>query len=349
MSRKSTIDALFGKKAGESLGAPNAAERTVPAVRTGAVAAMGASLQQWTAAQRSSEELQSQLAHANTVIEIDPAMIDPAPVRDRLSIENDPTLEALVRSIESAGQQVPILVRPHPDAPGRFQAAYGHRRIAATKRLGVPVRAIVSDLDESALVTAQGKENGERRDLSFIEKALFARRLEEAKFDRSLICKALSTDKADLSRSIAVARAIPETIIQAIGPAPKAGRARWLELSEHLKDGRQQRRAETAIERPEFLRFDSDRRFSEILKAVGPNQERAQERSDSQSNPVLSDSSGRRIVTRETGSKTSRLVFDEGAAPGFIEYLTADLPEIYQRYQNQSGDGKYSEVAAKRT
>jgi ParB family transcriptional regulator, chromosome partitioning protein len=44
----------------------------------------------------------------------------------------------------------------------------------ALRDLGQPVRALVRDFDDAALVMAQGQENGARRDLSFIEKANFA-------------------------------------------------------------------------------------------------------------------------------------------------------------------------------
>ena len=47
-----------------------------------------------------------------------------------------------------------------------------------------PVRAVVRTLSDAELVIAQGKENNERRDLSFIERALFAAHLEHRKFER---------------------------------------------------------------------------------------------------------------------------------------------------------------------
>ena len=105
-----------------------------------------------------------------------------------------------------AGQQVPILVRPHPDKPGRYQSGLGHRRLRAADALRRQVRAMVRRLTDAELVVAQGKENGERRDLSFIERASFAAHLEERGFERSTIMTALGVDKADLSRLIALAR-----------------------------------------------------------------------------------------------------------------------------------------------
>lgn len=335
MSRKSTIDALFGSRSAESLGAPNNPDRpSASAVRTGAVAAMGASLQQWTAAQKTSEELQAQIASAQTVIELDPATIDPAPVRDRIAIENDPSFDALVESLRQSGQQVPILVRPSPTMPGRYQTAYGHRRVQAARVLGLRVRAVVTELSDEALVTAQGKENGERRDLSFIEKALFAKRLDDAKYDRSLICSALSIDKADLSRAISVVRAVPETLIQSIGPAPKAGRARWLALADAVSKPKAMRRVEALLGSDSFRLFQSDQRFAAVLKALEPSSEKSQ-----RPMPVLSSTTGQIVISASLSPHGHVWRFDERQAPGFAEFLSARLPDLLAQFEREGSGG----------
>ncbi|HRE22171.1 MAG TPA: plasmid partitioning protein RepB [Rhabdaerophilum sp.] len=335
MSRKSTIDALFGNRPSESLGAPNNPDRpSASAVRTGAVAAMGASLQQWTAAQKTSEELQAQIASAQTVVELDPATIDPAPVRDRIAIENDPSFDALVESLRQSGQQVPILVRPSPTMPGRYQTAYGHRRVQAARTLGFRVRAVVAELSDEALVTAQGKENGERRDLSFIEKALFAKRLDDAKYDRSLICSALSIDKADLSRAISVVRAVPETLIQSIGPAPKAGRARWLALAEAVSRPKAMRRVETLLGSDSFRLFQSDQRFAAVLKALEPSSEKFQRPLS-----VLSSPTGQVVIYTSLSTQGHVWRFNERQAPGFAEFLSTRLPDLLAQFERDGSGG----------
>ena len=82
---------------------------------------------------------------------------------------------------------------------------------------------------------AQGQENSGRTDLTFIERAGFAARLEDRKFSREIIMSALNVDKAALSRLIAIATRIPGAVIDAIGPAPAFGRVRWQELTELLE------------------------------------------------------------------------------------------------------------------
>src|SRR3954470_17986990 len=108
-----------------------------PLVRSGAVGAMGRSLGRIAHA---AEEARAMVAAGDRVVELDPALIDPSFVSDRLATlpEDHANLVALIRE---RGQQVPILVRPHPERPGRYQVAYGHRRLRAAADLGRPVRA----------------------------------------------------------------------------------------------------------------------------------------------------------------------------------------------------------------
>ncbi|WP_323039450.1 plasmid partitioning protein RepB [Gemmobacter sp.] len=168
---------------------------------------------------------------ARAVVELDPAMIDAGGLTDRLETDEaeDSTLRA---SIAEYGQQVPVLVRPHPEIDGRFQIVYGRRRVLAMRDLGQPVKALIRDLDDRELVLAQGQENTARRDLSFIEKVNFARQMEQHGYERKVICDALSVDKTLVSRMLSVAERIPPDLIATIGAAPSVGRDRWTALAD---------------------------------------------------------------------------------------------------------------------
>lgn len=172
----------------------------------GAVGAMSRSLEMLSAERDAAKALTEQLTTGQAVVEIDTGLIDASIVPDRLT-GVDEKHPALVESIRANGQLVPVLLRPHPTGPGRFQIAYGHRRVRALAELGHPARAVVRDLSDEDLVVAQGKENGEREDLSFIERATYAAALEDRGFKREIIMAALSVDKTELSRLITVARA----------------------------------------------------------------------------------------------------------------------------------------------
>ena len=96
-----------------------------------------------------------------------------------------------------------------PRGRERYQVAYGHRRREAAAELGVAVKAIVRAMSDTELVVAQGKENAERRNLSFIERALFAAHLESRGFDRATLNAALGVHTAEMTRLLAVAAAVP--------------------------------------------------------------------------------------------------------------------------------------------
>jgi ParB family chromosome partitioning protein len=364
MSRKDTLNALFGLRPGEAsapetkadpLGVPNemrvaqGADLAVSSerVRAGAVGAMGASLREIS---REVEDMRQRLASGEQVVEIDPELIDPAPFADRLVIDVDPAFAALVASIRDSGQQVPALVRLHPSRPGRFQTAYGHRRIRACLALGRPVRAVVRVLDDAALAVAQGQENIARRDLSFIEKAVFAQGLEAAGLPRSEILKALATDKGDLSRYIAVAKAVPIELARAIGPAPKAGRARWLALVEALaaagwehakRSGKLPDRVLATLEKSAFAGADSDARFGMVLMALSTALPKPA--------PVLPepldirDGEGELIARlfrngESEGREASSITIVGGnppknGVPGFATFLAREIPGLFSRWK----------------
>ncbi|MDG3577708.1 ParB/RepB/Spo0J family partition protein, partial [Rhizobium sp. YJ-22] len=102
--------------------------------------------------------LRNTLAHITKdgrVVELDPAAIDPSPYPDRLGgAEDSAAIEQLAASIARNGQEVPVLVRPHPERANRYQTIYGHRRVRAIAGLGQgqKVRAIVRDLTDEELL-----------------------------------------------------------------------------------------------------------------------------------------------------------------------------------------------------
>ena len=153
------------------------------------------------------------------IVELDPALIDNSFVPDRMEATEEQNA-AFREIIRQHGQNVPILVRPNP---ANRDAMRSHSAIAvcrAARELGIKVRAVVRSLTDEELVIAQGQENSGRTDLTFIERARFAARLEDRKFSREIIMASLNVDKAALSRLIAIATRVPAAVIDAIGPRP---------------------------------------------------------------------------------------------------------------------------------
>jgi ParB family chromosome partitioning protein len=279
--------------------------------------------------EQESRHLQQALAAGAAVVELDPELVDASIVRDRLS-GSDLGFEAFKQSIADRGQEVPILVRPHPSNDGRYQVAYGHRRLRAASELGRKVRAVVREMSDIELVVAQGVENSQRKDLSYIERALFAARLEDRGFERTVIIDALATDKGELSKLISVARSVPETLIEAIGPAPKAGRRRWLALSDALGHAQAKLAADRASKDPDLMSADTDTRFLRIFAAT---------RSVEQRHPAVTNwksACGRAVATITRSSRAIRLEFDPRSDPTFADFVASQLDDLYAAFLSQA-------------
>ena len=272
---------------------------------------------------RSIEQLKS-----HSVLELAPDLIDPSFIIDRLETSKESHL-SLVESIREHGQQVPVLVRPHPEKEGRYQIAYGRRRLRAIAELGLRVRAIVKPLSDQQLVVAQGQENSARTDLSFIEKALFAAKLEESGYSRETIMAALSVDKTGLSRLISSAIKIPRDIIEAIGAAPGAGRDRWIELARRLESSNALSKARGVIKDDAFALSASDERFEAVFNATAPKRARAPR-------PVVWKSEdGTRVAHISDDARRFTLSIDKKVAGEFGQYLVEQLPEIYAAFKGR--------------
>ena len=171
---------------------------------------------------------------AHNVWDLDPFDIEDARFSDRLDPKDVADLRA---SIEANGQTVPILVRRHPTETDRYLLVYGRRRLEAVKSSDrvQRVRALIANLDESAALRAQVSENTGRRDLSYIERALFARELLESNFgNQAQIAEVLNATKSAISMAISVATAVGPDLAQSIGPAMGIGRPRWEDLAKAL-------------------------------------------------------------------------------------------------------------------
>ncbi|MDO9713113.1 plasmid partitioning protein RepB [Paracraurococcus lichenis] len=309
------------------------APRAVPErrVASGAVRAMGLDLDRLAQDARRAEELERQAANGQLVLEIDPALVDPSFADDRVARTEDPDYRTLVESIRASGQQVPVLLRPHPQVGDRYQVAYGHRRVAAAAELGVPVRALVRPMSDVDLVVAQGKENAERRNLSFIERALFAAELEARGFDRVTLMAALAAHPAEMSRYLSVARGIPRWVVRAIGPAPKAGRPRWMVLAELLQTDGAADLVRGLVEQPAFYAAVTDRRFEMVIAALRkPIAPEATAAAVSVRAP-----SGEVLVRLERDPTGLRITAIEQVAPGFCAFLEQRLPELVAQFHDR--------------
>lgn len=290
------------------------------------------------ATQRSLAELREERDRLQALVdvgggsELDPSSIDPSPFPDRLPDDSQVDFEALKKLIAEEGQKVPIQVRRHPHDSGRYQVVYGHRRWRAALDLGIKVKATVVALSDSELVVAQGIENAARQDLSWIERALFAWRMDQAGIKARDIRAALSIDDPELARLRAVCRAVPVEVIEAIGRAPKAGRPRWVALGNAVgEDPAALELVRKTLSGDKVSSLTSDDRFKLVLAAVKQPPPR------SRSELELRSPAGK-VLGKATFSKGDiKLAVAEQHASEFGAFLEEELPALVEKFFAREG------------
>ncbi|WNJ87953.1 plasmid partitioning protein RepB [Bosea sp. 685] len=261
--------------------------------------------------------------------ELNAELIDPSPFPDRLPDDGSAAFDDFKRSIAEDGQRVPVQVRPHPDAPERYQVIYGHRRVRAARELGIPVKALVRQLTDTDLVVSQGLENASRQDLSWIEKAVFARQMEGAGVRARDIRGALSIDDPELARMRSVWRAVPSDMIIAIGRAPKVGRPRWVELAALLAADPVKITTAWKILSADKVRAElSDVRFQIVLGSLADAN-----KSTEAFNLEMAAGGGRSVGKAVFGEREIRLKVDAKAAIEFKAFFKQELPALIERFE----------------
>lgn len=276
-------------------------------------------------------ERADKLLEGQTVVELDPALVDASFVRDRLD-EGNAEYHELLEAIRERGQDSPILVRPHPKLQGRYMVVFGHRRLKVAEALGRKVRAVVKELDDRAHVVAQGQENSARANLSFIEKALFAAELSRLNYDRDnqTVLAALSIDRATLSKMLSVT-AIPLAVLEGIGAAKGIGRDRWYELKQLLEMASNLEKALAFVGTDEFGSLSGDARFEALFKHVKQAQRPAQKGPKAFSRTWASQDK-RLSASMKSDGKSFTLAMKAKDAAGFGEYLSGKLADLYASY-----------------
>ena len=331
MSRKpprKSIVSQFGLLAAPAADRPEPAAPRVSAMdapRRVPAGVIGAAQQSVTDMREERDRLRAQV-EAGGWREIDPALVDRSPFPDRLPDDAPDDFAALKRAIEEDGQQVPVALRRHPTAAGRYQIIYGHRRWRAALELARPLRAFVAEADDRQLVIAQGVENTARQDLSWIEKALFAARMEQAGAKARDIRAALHVDDAELARFRSAVKGLGQPLIEAIGRAPKTGRPRWSKLSQAALDepGRVGGWIETLAAAKLSL---SDDRFGLLFGALSA--------APAPEPPLpLKARGGTTLATAQRKGRGLLIELDRAAPPALIDFLMERLPRLAEQFDD---------------
>jgi len=275
---------------------------------------------------------------SNAVREIPVNAIEENGPKDRLSF-TDADVSALAESIKAHGQQVPIMVRPVAEKPGYYRIVYGRRRLRALRLLGIPAKALVRSLSDEEAILAQGQENTQRLDPSFIEKALFAADLTAGGYEQAIVLEALAVDKPMLSRMTKVARSIPKSVIESIGSAHGVGRRRWEKLADQLRNNHiDVEELATALEIGSAK--NSEDRFGLISKAVA--QALKPKNSDAPTpSPTLSIKLRDGTALAEVKETARALTFSLSKTenPEFAQWMRnnaeAELTRLYEAWQSE--------------
>jgi len=130
-------------------------------------------------------------------------LLEPNPFQPRLSM-SESNLEELADSIRAQGILQPILVRPHPSEPDRFEIVAGERRWRAAGLAGlheVPVyERVMTDAEAAAAALV---ENLQREDLNPIDEAEGLQRLvKEFGFTHETMGNAVGKSRAHISNML---------------------------------------------------------------------------------------------------------------------------------------------------
>ena len=134
------------------------------------------------------------------------------------------------REIQEAGRNSqPIKVRAiaRPGEGPKYELVFGHRRYEACRQLGIPVWAVVENLDDRALVEEMDRENRGRADPSPWEQGItYLRALEKGVYPSNRqMAAALGVDISNLGKALALAR-LPEAVVAAF-PTPQTIQLAW--------------------------------------------------------------------------------------------------------------------------
>jgi ParB family chromosome partitioning protein len=210
--------------------------------------------------------------------------------------------------------------------------------LRACQILERPVKAIIRELTDDELVVAQGIENTERANLSFIEQAFFAATLKARGFRRETIAAALGRADGKLtyvSMLIGIAEQVPAELIGRIGPAPSIGRPKWEKLAAHFKDGKAPAAAQAIIDKVTstavWAAATSDQRFAALMSALEHKAARGNQGEEI-------DVGGGAMITAKSSRSSTLITIPENKVPGLSAWLVERLPALVEEYRKQTGE-----------
>jgi ParB family chromosome partitioning protein len=148
---------------------------------------------------------------------------------------SDSEIEELTQSIREKGVLQPILVRPAPRHPGRFEIVAGERRWRASQRAGLnTIPALVRELDDLQVLEVAIVENVQREDLNALEEAAAYKALVE-KFGRTQenVARVVGKSRSHVTNTLRLLQLPAEIQDHVLAGRLSAGHARAIATSEN--------------------------------------------------------------------------------------------------------------------
>jgi ParB family transcriptional regulator, chromosome partitioning protein len=156
-------------------------------------------------------------------------LLEPNPFQPRSTI--DPTaLDELAQSIRVSGILQPLLVRPHPAVPGRYQIVAGERRWRAAAAAGLHnVPTLVREMADTEAAAVALVENLQRQDLNPIDEAEgFDRLLTQFGLTQEALGQAVGKSRSHITNTLRLLN-LPAAVKEAVRKGEiSAGHARAL-------------------------------------------------------------------------------------------------------------------------
>jgi ParB family chromosome partitioning protein len=155
--------------------------------------------------------------------------LEAGPFQPRRRMEPD-AMRELTDSIRTRGVLQPLLARPHPASPGRYQIIAGERRWRAAQQAGLhDVPVLVRDMGDSDAMAAALVENLQRQDLNPIEEAEgFKRLIEEFGLTQEQLGEAVGKSRSHVANIMRLLQLPPGVRIEVQNGRLSAGHARAL-------------------------------------------------------------------------------------------------------------------------
>lgn len=139
-------------------------------------------------------------------------------------------LEDLAQSIKAHGVVQPIVVRPAPGEPDRFELIAGERRWRASQRAGIDtIPVIIRDVDDRVALEIAIVENVQRADLNAVEEAMgYQQLIDNHDYTQNDLAQVIGKSRSHVANTLRLLK-LPQRVQDFISDgALSAGHARSL-------------------------------------------------------------------------------------------------------------------------